>query len=92
MDGHELKELDLAALKQDLPEVRLEAGDVGTVVFVHEQGMAYEVEFVAGDGRTIAVETLGADQIEPLSGAKILHARPLAKTRECPSVTRAARE
>jgi hypothetical protein len=79
MNGFELKELDLAALKQDLPSLGLETGDVGTVVFVHEPGKAYEVEFLSGDGQTIAVETLRADQIERLSGAQILHARPLAK-------------
>lgn len=79
MDGHELKELDLAALKQGLPAVGLEAGDAGTVVFVYDHGRAYEVEFVAADGRTLAVETLRADQVEPFAGAQILHARRLAE-------------
>ena len=79
MDGHVLKELDLAALKQDLPAVGLEAGDVGTVVFVYDHGKAYEVEFVAADGRTLAVETLRADQLEPFTGPQILHVRRLAE-------------
>ncbi|MGH2443150.1 MAG: DUF4926 domain-containing protein [Chloroflexota bacterium] len=39
------------------------------------RGGAYEVEFVAADGRTLAVETLRADQIEPFTGSQILHAR-----------------
>ena len=39
-----LKELDLAALREDLPSYGLRAGDVGTVVFVHGDGLAYEVE------------------------------------------------
>jgi len=74
-----LEELDLAALKQDLPAVGLEAGDVGTVVFVHDHGKAYEVEFVAADGRTLADETLRADQLEPFTGPQILHVRRLAE-------------
>jgi hypothetical protein len=79
MDEYMLKELDLATLKQDLPAAGLEAGDVGTVVFVYDHGQAYEVEFVAADGRTLAVETLRAEQVEPFTGAQILHARRLAE-------------
>ena len=79
MDGYALNELDLAALKQDLPAAGLEAGDVGTVVFVYDHGQAYEVEFVAADGRTLAVETLRADQVEPFTGRQILHVRRLAE-------------
>jgi hypothetical protein len=45
-------------------------------VFVHAGGAAYEVEFMtADDGRTLAVETLLAQQVEPVSGEHILHAR-----------------
>jgi Domain of unknown function (DUF4926) len=73
-----MTELDLAVLTEDLPSLRLQAGDVGTVVFVHERGRAYEVEFAAVDGRTIGVETLTADQVSPLSGRRILHVRDLA--------------
>ena len=73
-----LKELDLAALRHDLPEYGLIAGDVGTVVLVHGAGAAYEVEFLTAEGRTIAVETLTADEIEPLSGEHVLHARKVA--------------
>ena len=72
------KEFDLVALRQDLPARGLVTGDIGTIVLVHENGSAYEVEFVAGDGRTLAVETLRADQVEPVSGRQILHARTLA--------------
>ncbi|MFN8634710.1 MAG: DUF4926 domain-containing protein [Chloroflexota bacterium] len=75
MTSQALHELDLAALRQDLPAHGLIAGDVGTVVFVHEGGAAYEVEFMTADGRTLAVETLLAEQIEPVAGTLILHAR-----------------
>jgi len=39
-----IDELDLVVLKRDLPAERLAAGDVGTVVLVHQQGAGYEVE------------------------------------------------
>ena len=70
-----LRELERAALRTDLPAHGLIAGDVGTVVFVHADGAAYEVEFMTADGKTIAVETLEADQIEAVSGEYILHVR-----------------
>ena len=41
-----IDELDLFVLKRDLPTERLTAGDVGTVVLVHQQGAGYEVEFM----------------------------------------------
>ena len=70
-----LREHDLAALRQDLPTHGLITGDVGTVVFVHAAGAAYEVEFMTADGRTLAVETLLADQVEAVTGGYILDVR-----------------
>jgi hypothetical protein len=78
MDVHAPKELDLAALTRELPSRGLKAGDVGTVVFVYNHGRAFEVEFVAADGSTVAVETLTSDQVGPFAGRQILHARRLA--------------
>lgn len=75
-----LKELDLVTLRQPLTTRGLEPGDVGTIVFVYPKGEAYEVEFVAAEGSTIAVETLRADQVEPFSGWQILHGRKLQPT------------
>jgi hypothetical protein len=72
------REFDLVALRADLPEHKLVAGDVGTVVMVYRDGEAYEVEFVAADGQTLALETLRADQVQPMAGRRILHARDLA--------------
>ncbi len=72
-----LKELDLAALRHDLPAYGLVAGDIGTVVLVYRGGEAYEVEFVAADGETIALETLRGNEVEPFMGHEILHARRL---------------
>ncbi len=75
MSHPRLQELELAVLRQDLPVHGLIAGDIGTVVFVHADGAAYEVEFMTADGNTLAVETLLPEQVEPMSGQYILHAR-----------------
>ncbi len=70
-----LAEHSMVVLKSDLPNVGLSAGDVGAVVFVHNAGAAYEVEFVDGDGRTIALVTLESSKVRPLAGGELLHAR-----------------
>ncbi len=69
-----IKELDSIVLTTDLPEHHLSEGDLGTVVLVHgEQG--YEVEFVTLEGETLAVVSLRADQVRPISSREIAHAR-----------------
>lgn len=73
-----IKELDNVVLAVDLPPLGLKAGDVGTVVLVHGAGEGYEVEFVALDGATIAVATLGAVELRPVGHGDMVHARPLA--------------
>ena len=60
-------ELDLAALTEDLPEYGLEAGEVGTVVHVHEPDASYIVEFFSPAGNTIAVATVEDHQVRPAS-------------------------
>jgi hypothetical protein len=75
-----LAEHEVAILRSDLPAHGLVAGDVGTVVFVHHGGKAYEVEFATANGRTIAVETLAADQVQRVPDRHVLHARPLVTT------------
>ena len=73
-----IRELDTVVLKGDLAEFGLTAGDVGTVVMVHEGGRGYEVEFVTLDGETIAVVTLDADRVRPIGPREIAHARRVA--------------
>ncbi len=72
-----IKELDAVALACDLPEHRLTRGDVGTVVLVHDDGAAFEVEFVGYDGHTVALLTLECHQVRPLRPTDIPHAREL---------------
>jgi uncharacterized protein DUF4926 len=72
-----IKELDPVALTCDLPKHGLVRGDVGTVVLVHGDGAAFEVEFVGYDGHTIALLTLERSQVRPLDTRDIPHAREL---------------
>lgn len=72
-----MKELELVALTSDVPEYGLQAGDIGTVVHVHGNGEAAEVEFVRADGKTVAVLTLAKPDFRPFEGPNILHARPV---------------
>ena len=53
----------------------LHAGDVGAVVHVYAEGKAYEVEFVDGDGTTVALLTLEAADIRPIEAGELLHTR-----------------
>jgi len=73
-----MKEHERVVLKTAIPSEALEAGDVGTVVHVYRDGMAYEVEFTTLDGETAAVVTVEAAQIRPVGRREITHARALA--------------
>jgi hypothetical protein len=72
-----IREHDRIVLTASVPSERLERGDVGTVVHVYADGKAFEVEFVALDGHTRAVATLEADQVRPVTGRDMPHAREL---------------
>ncbi len=73
-----IKELDLVVLTHKVREYGLETGDVGTVVHCYEDKLGFEVEFVTGDGRTVAVLTLTSADIRPLNQAEILHTREVS--------------
>jgi len=73
-----IKEHDRVVLKSELPKEGLKAGDVGTVVHVHKDGEAFEVEFVTLNGETVAVATLLASQVRPVQRREITHARSLS--------------
>lgn len=59
----EIKLLDVVAVVVDLPEHGLLKGQVGTVVDILDDGMAYEVEFSDRAGRTYESLGLRADQL-----------------------------
>ena len=72
-----MKEMDMIVLRRPLPEHNLEAGDIGTVVYVYENEKAVEVEFVTGEGSTVAVVTLSLNDVRSLGQKEILHVRDL---------------
>lgn len=72
-----IKEHDCVVLTKSLPEEGLEAGDVGTVVHIHQHGVAYEIEFVTLAGRTVAVATVGAAGLRPVGQRDLSHVREL---------------
>ncbi len=72
-----IKEHERVVLKADLPAEKLEAGDVGTVVHIYRDGLAYEVEFTTLDGSTAAVVTVEAANVRPVSKRDITHVREM---------------
>jgi hypothetical protein len=73
-----IREHDRVVLTAPVSKERLEIGDVGTVVHVYQDGKAFEVEFTTLDGHTVAVATVEASQVRPVSRREITHARELA--------------
>jgi hypothetical protein len=70
-----IHELDTIVLSRDLKEYGLTRGDVGAVVHCYTDNKAFEVEFVTGEGKTIAVATLSNSDIRPMQREEILHVR-----------------
>lgn len=73
-----IKEHDRVVLAVDLPDHKLAVGDLGTVVHLYPNSAAYEVEFVALDGETVAVVTLAREQVRSVAKREIAHARQVA--------------
>lgn len=69
--------LDSVVLSHDIEEYGLRKGDIGAVVHCYDDGLAYEVEFVTGEGETVTILTLDAQDIRSMYGKEILHAREL---------------
>ena len=72
-----IKEHDCVVLTKDLPEDGLVAGDIGTVVHIHNGGTGYEVEFMTLTGETVAIVTLLASQVRALNRRDLAHTREL---------------
>lgn len=72
-----MKDLDTVALKHDIKEYGLKKGDIGAIVQIYEEGEAYEVEFVAANGKTVALLTLKPSDIRKVTGNEILNSREL---------------
>jgi hypothetical protein len=73
MNG-EIKLLDVVVLTTNVPEHKLQRGEMGTVVECYPDD-TYEVEFVAQDGYTYALVNLRGNQLVPLR-EKPVHTAP----------------
>lgn len=72
-----VRELDTVVVTRDIPERAIIAGDIGVVAHLYADDRSAEIEFVSGEGATIAVETLPLTDIRPVGAREILHARSL---------------
>lgn len=62
------EDFEVVVLAEDLPDKGLTKGVLGTIVFIHEkQYLAYMVEFVDDEGRTIAMPDLLPEQVADYS-------------------------
>jgi hypothetical protein len=72
-----IHEHDCIVLTEAIPDEGLHAGDVGTVVHIHGNSEAYEVEFMTLTGATVAVTTVLPSQLRPVTSRDISHVREL---------------
>lgn len=72
-----MKELDMVVLEHDIKDHGLQRGDIGAIVHRYKNGLAFEVEFVTGEGKTVAVLTLKPEDIRLMKQREILHVREL---------------
>ncbi len=59
--GMPVAEHAMVRLRRDLPDAGIDAGELGSVVHVHEGGGGYEVEFLGGRRRPKLVTVEPAD-------------------------------
>jgi hypothetical protein len=72
-----LKEHERAVLTIELPDYGLKIGDVGTIVHIYSDEMAYEIEFFTLDGHTLDVVTVEISQVRPIKRNDVLHVREM---------------
>ena len=72
-----INEHDCVVLTQDLPDVGLRTGDIGTVVHIHPGAEGYEVEFMTLAGETVTIVTLLPPQLRPIARRDLAHVREL---------------
>jgi hypothetical protein len=70
-----IKELDIVVLTKDLPEYGLKKGDIGAVVHAYKGNNAFEIEFITGNGDTVAVVLMKADDVRLMQDKEIMHVR-----------------
>lgn len=75
-----IKEHDIVVLTEDIADAGLKAGDIGTVVHVHDGGCGYEVEIMTMTGETVAAVTLGHGAVRAIQPRDVAHVRELVAT------------
>ena len=73
-----MNDFDLVVLTMDIPDKNLTAGDVGTIVHIHDGGAAFIVEFMTYGGDTVAVVTLTREHVRMALETEIPHVRAMA--------------
>ena len=73
-----IREHDQIVVLQDLADLPVRSGDIGTVVHVYAGGTAFEVEFMSLNGKTIGTATLPSSQARAILDGEIAHARLMA--------------
>jgi len=72
-----LEEHSVVALTEELADLGLRKGDIGTIVFVSEKPAGYIVEFSSYEGKMIAMPSLLPSQVRLLDKDDVPHARRL---------------
>ncbi len=73
----DIREFDTIVLAHDIADKGLRANDIGAVVHCYADREAFEIEFVKGEGDTVAVLTLNRDDIRPVRASEIMSVREL---------------
>lgn len=68
--------LEVVVLARDVPEEKLRAGDLGTIVEIYDDRNV-EVEFILSSGDTQAVLTLSTEEIRKRQPSEISAARSI---------------
>lgn len=74
------KEFQQVALAKDMPDDKLQRGDLATIVDIHPANggeVGYSIEVFNALGETIAVTTVPESVLEELTANEILHVRSL---------------
>ncbi len=68
------EELESVVLAHNIDDYNLKKGDIGVIVFVYNNGAAYEVEFMNSTGGTVGVITLTPADLRPKVYKEVLNA------------------
>ncbi len=76
-----IREHDCIVFTDDIPAEGLQSGNMGTVVHIHPNAAAYEVEFVTLTDLTVAVVRVLPIRLRPVSRRDLTHVRELTPSK-----------